>query len=271
LYPPWRPGIERAVDALKLEYSRRRDIAARLIADLLVTALTARGFEHIDDDADPRPVIAKLETQLKAQLREREQDCRRQIETVYRHEDIKNNASALPVIEADLFSAESAELFGLSRGQLVASGVMSGALAGGGIDVLLGGASLLAGAGIGAAVGGVSALLGSERLGKLKVLGRSLMSRKITVGPFRDRNLPWVLLGRALLHHELVAERNHARREAVVVEAQASSHRADELPDDTRRALNAEFAAIKRRGYDPLHSGFADLIKQLLREQALDE
>jgi len=265
LHPPWRPGIERAVVALEKEYRRREDIAAHLIADLLVKALTSRQIASIDETTDPIPVIEKLEARLRGTLRDEEQNCRREIDAVYRHADLRRSETAMTLTETDLFSTETARLFGLSRAQLVATGAMSGAIAGGGIDVLLGGASLLAGAGIGALIGGASALVGADRIGKLKVFGQSLMSRKITVGPFRDPNLPWILLGRALLHHELVRERNHARREAVIIEAESSRHRADDIDELERRRLNTEFATIRRQGYDPAESTLVDIVKRLLR------
>jgi len=107
----------------------------------------------------------------------------------------------------ELFTEEGWELFGLSRRQLLMSGAISGAVAGGGIDVMLGGASLLLGAGIGAIVGGMGAWLAGDELAKVKVLGQSLGGRTLQVGPVTAPNFPWVLLGRALLHHRVVAER----------------------------------------------------------------
>ena len=92
----------------------------------------------------------------------------------------------------------------------------SGAVAGGLVDAMLGGASLFLGAGIGALIGATGALVGSDRLAKVEVLGQPLGGYELRLGPITDPNFPWVMLGRALLHVRLVAERNHARREALV-------------------------------------------------------
>jgi hypothetical protein len=71
---------------------------------------------------------------------------------------------------------------------------------------------------------------------------------ELTVGPITDPNLPWVLLGRALLHAKLLAERNHARREELVVDAQAGEHLADAIDAERRRKLDVVFRRLRNTG-----------------------
>jgi hypothetical protein len=111
--------------------------------------------------------------------------------------------------------------------------------------VALGGASLLLGAGIGAAVGAFGTLVGAGRLAKVQVLGQPLGGYELRVGPITDPNLPWVLLGRALLHVKLLAERNHARREELVLDAQASEHLSDAIDPARRRKLEGVFRKLR--------------------------
>jgi hypothetical protein len=77
------------------------------------------------------------------------------------------------------------------------------------------------------------------------MLGLPLGGYLLTVGPIADPNLPWVLLGRALLHARLLAERNHARREELVVDTQASMHLADAIDTAGRRRLDASFRRLR--------------------------
>ena len=65
------------------------------------------------------------------------------------------------------------------------------------------------------------------------------------MGPITDPNLPWVLLGRARMHARLVAERNHARREELVVEAQAGRHLMDTIDAARRRKLDVTFRRLR--------------------------
>lgn len=265
LHPPWQAAISRAVSALEDDYRRRRERAARAIASLIVDALTLQHTQRIAEDADPAPVIANAQARLRKRLAEREQKVRREVEAIYRHEGAVWADGAPGIIDSDLFSSESEQLFGLSRTQLVATGAMSGAIAGGAVDLALGGASLFAVTGISAIVGGLSALLGGDRLGKAKVLGQSLGSREITVGPFRDANLPWILLGRALLHHEAIAERNHARRDAIVMAVADGGHRANAIDPALRKSLVSEFDTVRRDGSRPHSARLESLVAELLQ------
>jgi hypothetical protein len=77
------------------------------------------------------------------------------------------------------------------------------------------------------------------------VLGQPLGGYELRVGPIIDTNLPWVLLGRALLLARLLAERNHARREEFVVDAQAGAHLADAIDPTRRRNLDGVFRRLR--------------------------
>ena len=68
------------------------------------------------------------------------------------------------------------------------------------------------------------------------------------VGPITSPNLPWVLLGRALLHQRLIAERNHAVRDSLVLDATAGTHLADTIDSGTRKRMAARFAHIREEG-----------------------
>jgi hypothetical protein len=151
----------------------------------------------------------------------------------------------------DVFSKRSFSVFGLSNAQLAVTGAASGAVAGGAVDVAVGGASLLLGAGIGAAIGAAGTLLGARRLAKTKVLGQPLGGYELSVGPITDPNLPWVLLSRAVLHARLVAERNHARRDELIVEAEGGERLATRLDGATRRRIDGLMRRVaKQRGDD---------------------
>jgi len=69
--------------------------------------------------------------------------------------------------------------------------------------------------------------------------------RELRVGPITDPNFPWVLLGRALLHANLVAERNHARRESLALDAHAGAHLADGIDAERRRELDGLFRRLR--------------------------
>jgi hypothetical protein len=92
-------------------------------------------------------------------------------------------------------------------------------------------------------------MAGAGKLAQVKVLGQPLGGYELRAGPLADPNLPWVVLGRAWLHLKLVAERNHARREALVIDVREGAHVTDAIDAARRRALDAAFKRI-RAGHD---------------------
>ena len=242
----WAVPLNRAADALVAERQRRTVRAAGEIADFLLAALTATVRVPLREGSDERAAEVSARARLKEEVRRRERQARRAVQEIYKHAGLEARESAGAYLVEDAFSAQSFNVFGLSQTQLALTGAASGAIVGGVVDVALGGASLLLGAGIGAAIGAFGTLAGAGELAKVKVMGLPVGGYELNVGPITDPNLPWVLLGRALLHAKLVAERNHARREELVVDAQAGTHLADAIEPKRRGKLEVVFRALRK-------------------------
>jgi hypothetical protein len=242
----WAAELNRAADALTEERERRKRRSARVIADLLVEALTATETVRLNDSDAQAEVEAAARAKLREKVRRLERRARRAVQEIYRHGDTELKDVQGALLSEDVFSERSFRIFGLSRRQLAITGAASGAAAGGLIDAAVGGASLLLGAGIGAALGAAGALGGASRLAKIRVLGQSLGGQELVIGPITDPNLPWVLLSRALLHLGVVAERNHARRDQLVLEAEAGTRSGAELGAGDRPRLDALFKQIRK-------------------------
>lgn len=258
----WSAQLNRAADALLAERERRKRRAATEITELLTAALTTTvtvplGQRRSDAEAEKRGRDA-----LRGKIRRKEADTRRVVQEIYRHGGLKSAETETAYLTEDVFSERSFSMFGLSATQLALTAAASGAVAGGIVDVALGGASLLLGAGIGAAIGAFGALAGADRLAKVEILGQPLGGFELRVGPILDPNLPWVILGRALLHLKLVAERNHARREELAVDAAGEAHAADAIDPVRRRRLDVLFRKMRaERGIDS--AGRAELVERI--------
>ncbi len=239
----WRAPLETAVKELAAERSRRQTRSAREIADNLVMAMTRSERVRMTDSDDVSPIKVQLRERLQERIRQREQSAMKRVQAIYLHGDLDREVKGMELLATDLFTNESWELFGLAKSQLAVTGALSGAAVGGGIDLMLGGASLLLGAGIGALLGGAGAWFGGEELASFKVMGNAVGGRVLQVGPVEAKNFPWVLLGRAWLHHRLVAERNHAWRAALVVAVSAEQNLMDAVPG----SLRTEIAVAIRR------------------------
>jgi len=262
----WREPLERTVGVLNEERQRRRLRSAREIAGFIADALSMSERETLVDSDEPGTGHEQLKQSLTQRLQQRivrrEQTARDNVQSIYRWGRLELNDSTGEILATDLFASEGWELFGLSETKLLISGLVSGALAGGGVDALLGGASMLLGAGIGALLGGAGAWFGGHELAKVKVLGETLGGKVLQVGPVSAPNFPWVLLGRAWVHHHLISERNHARREAVSVSLIDSQHLMDVLPDDVRKLLTRLFKVLAQGGDDEVLKELGNLLDQ---------
>ena len=134
--------------------------------------------------------------------------------------------------------------------------------------MMVGGLSFGIGASVGALVGGLGALIGSSQLARTKVLGLPIGGRELKVGPISDANIPWVVLGRAVLHQRLVAERNHARREIMVIEASGV-----DIAAAQRRQIDRRLGRIRNHGgaNREERDALVVLIERLLDSQICEE
>jgi len=246
LHEPWAPALQQATEILHAERQRRRHRAATEIADLLADALTLTRKARIDGDRVNPALMERLIGELKDAIRERERRARRVVQEIYQHPHVQLEEPDTEILAEDVFSERIFSLFGLSGTQLALTGAASGAVAGSGLDLVAGGASLGLAAAMGAAMGAAGALFGAGQLAKVKVLGAPLGGSELHAGPIADTNFPWVLLGRAVLHHRLVAERNHSRREKLVIDSSAGAYLSDKIDSAHRRQIEACFVTLRK-------------------------
>jgi len=245
LQDDWRAPLARAVDSLLADRRRRRHAAARAVAGCLASMLTLQVDRTLGPGRDPDALEPELVREYQQRLEESERRARQQVEAIYDHHTLERREPALEALRPDdLFSAESWRVFGLTRLQLLGLGAVGGAAAGGALDVALGGASFLAGALIGGGIGAASSLYAAGRLVDVKVLQVPMGRRKLVAGPSRNRNLPFVVLGRARLHHALVAGRAHAQRGSLDL-AVGVRDLLEPLGDGDRRALEKQFGRLR--------------------------
>jgi hypothetical protein len=243
----WTTALNQAADALLIERERRKQRAASVIAEFLIKALSATAHAPLPEISAQNEVAERVRAELRDTLRRLEGDARKAVQQIYRHADTQTQEAAHGLLAEDIFSQRSFRVFGLSTRQLAITGAATGAAAGSFIDAVTGGASLLLGAGVGAALGAAGAVAGAGRLARLQVLGQPLGGYELVAGPVTDPNLPWVLLARALLHLRLVAERNHARRDLLTLEAASPGQEDRGLTTGSRRRLAALFEKIRKQ------------------------
>jgi len=251
LDPAWRDDLHRAVAILREERSVQHRSASSLIADFIIEAIGYRCARRVPEGLPVEPVKQLLAAQYRQHLIDAERHCRRRVEEVYQYHNISRSEEGLALEDSDLFSVESWYLWGLNRTALTAAGASAGALLGGGAGVVVDGATagltgglgtLLSGV-AGAVSGGVGARRYADEIAQLKIKGIPTGGRLLTYGPSRNVNFPFVLLGRALLHHRLLCRRTHADRSALALDAALL----EQVDDARRRKLARVFADIRQQ------------------------
>jgi hypothetical protein len=267
----WRGHLDEAVEALITQRELQRHRSAHAIAEALFDMLTLAETKRLHTKESAEPHQAALNERLLTRLRKREAECRRTVEAIYHYGDLERDEQPVALDKFDLFAKQSWALWGLSRDQIIATGALGGALAGAGIDLAVGGASLMLGAAIGSVVGGVSSWLGFGKLAATRVLGLPLGGQSLTVGPIKNVNFPFVVLGRALFHHHAIASRTHAQRDPLALDELRARSGTHQLPAETRKALAKCFQAISSGKLDSRHvaaESLSALIRPLLDTRA---
>ncbi|MDX1648855.1 MAG: DUF3482 domain-containing protein [Myxococcota bacterium] len=270
----WREPMERAVRALEADRRRRRERAAAEIARMLADAAALTVEARIPREEEPEAHRAELLERYQGELRRLERRGRRAVESVYDFAELdveEGHDAALAteraLLDEDLFARETWLVFGLRRSDLVTAGAAAGAAAGTAIDVAVGGASLLAGAALGGVVGGVLGWMGADRLAAMQVLRQPLGGQLLRMGPARAGNLAFVLLGRARLHHALVAGRTHARRDRRILLGPAEDGGdSARIPPVGRDAARRILAALRRP--ETAAAPLREEVERLLEEDA---
>ncbi|MBV2134144.1 DUF3482 domain-containing protein [Pseudomonas sp. MAP12] len=220
-----RPQLERLIVDHEAQRRARRQAAARLIAELLLDAAAGRRLVPGDEAS-----LASATTQLRSDLRSREQRCVDDLLRLYAFRSDDAEAGELPLLDGrwgdDLFHPATLKQLGVKVG----GGMAAGAAAGAGIDLLAGGITLGAAAALGAIAGGTWQTLRNYG-GRIK--GKLTGQRELSVD---DAVLRLLALRQRQLLGALEA-RGHAAQQQIRLDTpQAQAWREGQLPAALQRA-----------------------------------
>jgi len=263
----WTPSVKRSIDIFKAYQRQKISDSADLITEMMVSMLSYVASLAIAGEEATEEEKKRVMERYKNHLRQEEEKSHRDIAAIWKHSRLEKS-SDMPIFDTmDLFSKESASLFGLGKKEMVLMGATGGALTGSGVDLMLGGSSMMLGTAIGAVVGGAGAMFGFDEIAEIKVLGRKLGNRSLTVGPMQNRNFPFILLQRALFYTVEVANRPHADRRRVVMDKEISE-KSINIDTERKKALeklHMQLRKSKTIGENEFRS-YSGLLKSILLE-----
>lgn len=265
----WIAPIKSSIKLFERYQDQKFDQSSQMITKLIIDALAHVQKIALEDDEVTDIQKEKLEEQYKQTLRNLEINIQKQIESIWDHTHLQKEQSSLTFESLDLFSQEAASVFGLTRKELIITGVTSGAVTGAGIDLLFAGHTLLLGGAIGGLVGGAGAYFGFDELSEIKVLGQTLGKRYLEMGPMKNRNFPYILLGRTLYHTLKVAQVSHAKRDILDIQMD-ESFKEKWLDEELKKSLEKHHKKFRSsqsveveevKAYEALITG---ILKQLI-------
>lgn len=261
----WIAPVKASIKLFRRYEEQKLEKSSQVITKLISDALSHIEKLTLSNDEVTETQKEQIETAYKEQIRLIELDAQKKIEGIWDHAHLQKEQSVLTFDELDLFSEEAASLFGLSRKELLITGATSGAVTGAGIDLLFAGHTLLLGGAIGGLVGAAGVYFGFDELSDVKVLGQTLGKRTLVMGPMKNRNFPYILLGRALFHTSKTAHRSHASRS--VADFKMDSTFKEKWLDDALRQSLEKYHKKFRSGntLDPeIYEEYGDLINNIL-------
>jgi len=263
----WTASVKASIVLFEKYHTQMLERSSAAIARAVYRSVSMIEILVFDDEEATEAEKKSIEVQYKEKLRELERSTQKRIETIWNHDHLQKEQQSLAFEGMDLFSEETASVFGLTRKELLITAAASGAATGAGVDLLFAGSTLLLGAGLGAVIGGVGAFFAFSELSEVKVLGQTLGKRYLEIGPMENRNFPYILLGRILYHTAQIANRSHAMR-GVADLAMDSTFKDKWLNDDLRQSLekyHKKFRSAKEIGAETL-SEYEALIYTILEK-----
>lgn len=246
VHQPWQQKIADIVESFKQESIHQKYQSCFIASELLIDMTSFQLSQKTLSKPQASTLKFGLEKRFYTWMRTREQNAFDEIQLVYRHVQLKRDSQQLTIPE-DLFDTQKWYGWGLNKKQLTSVAGISGAAAGGVLDLALAGHSFMLGAIGGGVMGSSAAWFGAEKLAASRIKGLPLGGYEAKLGPISSKNFPYVLLARLLFVFQLLKNRNHAKREQVILGEIGLDKMLEELDTATRKRIYVSLDKLSRQ------------------------
>jgi hypothetical protein len=215
----WQPALEKVIRAFKRDWKHRNTSAAEIICDLLFKCLVHRVIRTYPHEIRDESAKADVQSIYQQQIVDMEKKACNRIRRLFKHNIFRVDLPPRSVINEPLFARRTWQVLGLTPLQLAAVAAASGGIIGAGLDLAAAGLTFGVFTAIGGALGAGSAYLFGEQITKAKVIGIRLGGYRVSVGPNKSVNFPYVLLDRALINYAYFINWAHGRRDYPDIES----------------------------------------------------
>ncbi len=254
LNPDWAVTLNQVTADLRQFRELQKKNAALLLARLLDDLCSYRTSQKVlnQSQADViQPVLAK---QYAHWMREREVQTVKELFALFEHFQTQVTIEELD-LPPDLFECEHWYMWGLTKQQLATAGAIAGAVAGATADMMVAGHSFMLGALGGGIIGFGSAWMSADKLVTTKLKGLPLGGYEAIYGPIKNKNFPYVVLGRFIYLYQQICQRNHALRGNMEIQSKRLHEQISALESGDQKALHLACSRlIKQKNVDELSS-----------------
>lgn len=216
LKPSWSDTINLVIQDLRQNRKNQQKNSAIILARSLEDMCFYQSKQKVFNKQQTKTTQTLLEKKFTSWISHREQKSIQELFANYSHYQTNLSIEDLK-LPPDLFEYEQWYMWGLNKQQLMTAGAITGATAGATVDLAVAGHSFMLGAISGGLIGAGSAWLSANKLVETKLKGLPLGGFEACYGPIKNKNFPYVVIGRFLYLYEQIHQRNHARRGTIEV------------------------------------------------------
>ena len=224
IHQDWEPALAAAISAFEEDWANRIRQVAAILSEVVRNALAHTESKLIFRPSEESDARGLLQKKYRKTLLEIEQKGHRQIRRLFKHNIFNVEVPPQSVLHEDLLASRTWQVLGLSKKQIISMAAILGGGLGVKLDLLAAGLAFGLFTLSGAAAGAAAVWLKGETLARASIKKQKLGGVKITVGPNANPQFPFILIDRALLYFQHVANWAHARP----------------LPTDEKTALSAQ-------------------------------
>ena len=246
LHLPWANSLQQIIRAFEDKVAAQQAQSCAVACQLLESLCHYQLLQKALDKPQAEKMQKLLAQRYFQWMRQSERQAHDQLQLIYRHHQLKRKESELALPD-DLFDTEKWFAWGLDRSQLTKVAAIAGVTAGGALDLAVAGHSFMLGALTGGVVGSVTAWFGADKLADLSIKGLPLGGYEARQGPIKNKNFPYVVLGRFLFVYSALQARNHAQREDLIVTEQQVGYVLEQLQKSQRKKIYTALDRLSRQ------------------------
>lgn len=211
IHQDWEPALAAAISAFEEDWTNRIRQVAGILCNIVRNAIAHTESKLIFQPNEETNARGLLREKYRKTLLEIEQKGHRQIRRLFKHNIFNVDVPTQSVLHENLLASRTWQVLGLSKKQIISTAALLGGGLGVKLDLLAAGLAFGLFTFSGAAAGAAAAWLKGETLARASIKKQKLGGVKITVGPNANPQFPFILIDRALLYFQHVANWAHAR------------------------------------------------------------